>query len=57
MKRREKEQDKQEKVKLGLLPPPLPRVNMSNYMKVMGKEAIADPSRVEAEVRKIVEKR
>lgn len=47
MKRTEKEKDKQEKVKLGLMPPPLPKIKLSNYMKVLGKEAIADPSRVE----------
>ena len=47
MKRTEKEKDKQEKVKLGLMPAPLPKIKLSNYMKVMGREAIADPSRVE----------
>jgi U4/U6 small nuclear ribonucleoprotein PRP3 len=39
------------------LPPPLPKVKLSNYMKIMGKEAISDPSRVEQRVKKIVEKR
>ena len=57
MKRLDKEKDKQEKVKLGLLPAPLPKVKLSNYMKVMGKEVIADPSRVEQKVKQIVEKR
>jgi U4/U6 small nuclear ribonucleoprotein PRP3 len=57
MKRLDKEKDKQEKVKLGLLPTPLPKVKLSNYMKIMGKEAIADPSRVEQKVKAIVEKR
>ena len=47
MKRVEKEKDKSERIKLGLLPPPLPKLKLSNYMKVLGKEAIADPSRVE----------
>lgn len=47
IKRVEKEKDKQERVKLGLLPPPIPKIKLSNYMKVLGKEAIADPSRVE----------
>jgi U4/U6 small nuclear ribonucleoprotein PRP3 len=51
MKRLDKEKDKQEKVKLGLLPAPLPKVKLSNYMKIMGKEAIADPSRVEQKVK------
>lgn len=47
MKREEKQKDKQERVKLGLMPPPLPKIKLSNYMNVLGKEAIADPSRVE----------
>ena len=57
MKRIDKEKDKQEKVKLGLMPTPLPKVKLSNFMKIMSKEAISDPSRVEQKVRKIVEKR
>lgn len=57
MKRLDKEKDKQEKVKLGLLPVPPPKVKLSNYMKIMGKEAIADPSRVEQKVRSIIDKR
>ena len=57
MKRIEKEKDKQDKVKLGLLPPPKPKLKLSNYMKIMAKEAIADPSRVELQVKKIVEAR
>ncbi len=43
-KRIEKEKEKQEKVSLGLMPAPLPRVTLKNYMKVMAKEAIQDPS-------------
>jgi hypothetical protein len=39
-KRLEKEKDKQEKVQLGLAPAPQARVTMSNFMKVMAKEAI-----------------
>ncbi len=56
IKRLDKEKDKQEKIKLGLMPTPLPKVKLSNYMKIMGKEAIADPSRVEQKVKQIVEK-
>ena len=36
MKRVDKEKDKQEKVKLGLLPPQQTKIKLSNYMKVMG---------------------
>jgi len=57
MKRVEKEKDKQDKVKFGIIPPPLPRITMRNYMQVLGKEAIADPSRVEQQVKTIVQKR
>ena len=39
-KRLQKEKDKQEKVQLGLMPAPEARVTMSNFMKVMAKEAI-----------------
>jgi U4/U6 small nuclear ribonucleoprotein PRP3 len=56
-KRLEKEKEKQEKVSLGLMPVPAPRVTMSNYLRVMTKEAIADPSKCEKEVKKIVAKR
>ena len=57
IKRVDKEKDKQEKIKLGLMPTPPPKVKMSNFMKIMSKEAIADPSRVEQKVKKMVEKR
>ena len=39
-KRLQKEKDKQEKVQLGLMPAPQARVTMSNFMKVMAKEAV-----------------
>lgn len=54
-KRVDKEKDKQEKIKLGLMPTPPPKVKLSNYMKIMSKEAIADPSRVEQKVRALVD--
>ena len=56
-KRLEKEKEKQEKVSLGLMAAPLPRVTLKNYMKVMAKEAISDPSKCEQNVQKIVEQR
>lgn len=56
-KRIEKEKEKQEKISLGLLPVPPPRVTMTNYLRVMAKEAIHDPSKVEKEVKKIVAQR
>jgi len=56
-KRVEKETEKQEKVKLGLEPPPLPKIKMSNYVKIMAKEAIIDPSGAELVAKAIVQKR
>jgi len=56
-KRIEKEKEKQEKVSLGLMPVPPPRVTMTNYLRVMAKEAIQDPSKCEKEVKKIVAQR
>lgn len=56
-KRLEKERDRQEKISLGLMEAPKARVTMSNYLRVMTKEAIADPSKCEREVKKIVAQR
>lgn len=57
MKRVDKEKDKQEKIKLGLIKPPPPKVKLSNYMKIMGKEAMANPTVTEQRVKNLVEKR
>ncbi len=53
----EKEQKKQELVKLGLAPAPLPKIKMSNYQKIMGKDAINDPTATEIVAKAIIEKR
>ena len=53
-KRLEREKDKQDKIKLGLIQPPPPKLKLSNYMKILGDEAVADPTRVEREVQKQV---
>jgi len=42
---------------MGILQPPPPKVKMSNLMRVLGDEAIADPSTVERKVRQQVEQR
>ncbi|KAJ0407951.1 hypothetical protein ATCC90586_006323 [Pythium insidiosum] len=49
--RAEREKEKQDKIALGLLPPPEPKVKLSNMMKVLGEQAVADPSAVERKVR------
>ncbi|XP_063295136.1 U4/U6 small nuclear ribonucleoprotein Prp3 [Pelobates fuscus] len=55
--RREAQKELQEKVRLGLMPPPEPKVRISNLMRVLGTEAIQDPTRVEAHVRAQMAKR
>lgn len=47
----------QEKVRLGLIPPPEPKVRLTNMMRVLKSETVQDPTKVEAYVRAQVEKR
>merc|ERR1712031_81615 len=56
LKRQERTQEIRDKIKMGILQPP-PKVKMSNLMRVLGDEAIADPSTVERKVRQQVEQR
>jgi len=46
LRRSEKEKDKQERMKLGLLKPPPPKLKFNNFMRILGDEAIQDPSKV-----------
>ncbi|KAL5019959.1 hypothetical protein ScPMuIL_002851 [Solemya velum] len=55
--RQEAEKEVQEKVRLGLIPPPEPKVRMANLMRVLGTEAVQDPTKVEAHVRAQMAKR
>uniref|UniRef100_A0AAQ6IKT6 U4/U6 small nuclear ribonucleoprotein Prp3 n=1 Tax=Anabas testudineus TaxID=64144 RepID=A0AAQ6IKT6_ANATE len=55
--RREGQKEMQEKVRLGLMPPPEPKVRISNLMRVLGTEAVQDPTKVEAHVRAQMAKR
>ncbi|KAK2825555.1 hypothetical protein Q7C36_019482 [Tachysurus vachellii] len=55
--RREVQKEVQEKVRLGLMPPPEPKVRISNLMRVLGAEAVQDPTKVEAHVRAQMAKR
>jgi len=55
--RRETWKEKQEKIRLGLEPPPAPKVRISNLMRVLGVEAVQDPTKVEAHVRQQMAKR
>lgn len=45
-------QDKQDRQKMGLLPPDPPKVKLSNMMRVLTQDAIADPTKIEAQVRR-----
>ncbi|KAJ3023575.1 hypothetical protein HKX48_002448 [Thoreauomyces humboldtii] len=50
-RRLEIQKEKQDKIRLGLLPPEQSKVKISNLMMVLGNEAILDPTQVEAQVR------
>lgn len=47
----------QDQQRLGLIPPPEPRVRLSNMMRVLASAAVADPSQIEAKVRAAMEAR
>jgi U4/U6 small nuclear ribonucleoprotein PRP3 len=51
------QREKQEKIRLGFEPPPEPKVKISNLMRVLGNEAIQDPTKMEAHVREQMAKR
>lgn len=44
--------EKQDKIRMGLLPPDPPKVRIANLMRVLGTEAVQDPTKIEAEVRR-----
>ena len=55
--RREAWKEKQDKIRLGFVAPDEPKVKMSNLMRVLGTEAVQDPTKVEAHVRAQMSKR
>lgn len=55
--RREAWKEEQEKIRLGLIDPPEPKLKISNLMRVLGNEAIQDPTKIEAHVREQMAKR
>uniref|UniRef100_A0A1B6G9V8 U4/U6 small nuclear ribonucleoprotein Prp3 n=1 Tax=Cuerna arida TaxID=1464854 RepID=A0A1B6G9V8_9HEMI len=55
--RREAWKEEQEKIRLGLEPPPEPKLRISNLMRVLGTEAVQDPTKVEAHVKAQMAKR
>jgi U4/U6 small nuclear ribonucleoprotein PRP3 len=56
-RRREYQKDLQEKIKYGIIEAPKPKLKLATYMKTLSAEAIQDPTKVEMEVRKLVEER
>ena len=50
MRRAEDLKEQQAKIRLGLVPPPEPKVTRKNMMLVLGEQAIADPTAVEMKV-------
>ncbi|XP_053681187.1 U4/U6 small nuclear ribonucleoprotein Prp3 [Anopheles nili] len=55
--RREAWKEEQEKIRLGLEAPPEPKLRISNLMRVLGTEAVQDPTKIEAHVREQMIKR
>lgn len=55
--RRERWKDQQEQIRLGLIDPPEPKLRISNLMRVLGTEAVQDPTKIEAHVREQMAKR
>ena len=56
-RRREELKEQQMKVRLGLEPAAPPKVKKSNLMRVLGEEAVKDPTAVEARVNREIEER
>lgn len=50
LRRAERQREQQDLQAAGLIPPPEPRLTLSNYMKVLGDQAVLDPSKMEARV-------
>lgn len=47
-------QDKEDRIKMGLQAPDPPKVKLSNLMRVLTSEQVADPTKIEAKVRREV---
>ncbi|PXF41533.1 U4/U6 small nuclear ribonucleoprotein Prp3 [Gracilariopsis chorda] len=56
-RRQEAQKEKQEMIALGLMPPPPPKVKLSNMRRVLLTEVTADPTKVEQEVREQIDER
>ncbi|KAK1442638.1 U4/U6-associated RNA splicing factor-related protein [Babesia gibsoni] len=56
-KRQEMFKKIQDKIRVGLIPPPPPKLKLSNLMRVLKDASVADPSKVEKQVREQMEER
>ena len=56
-RRLEAQREKQDKIRMGLLPPEEPKLKLSNLMRVLGNDAIQDPTKMEAKVKEQMKKR
>ena len=57
LNRKEKVQETQDKIRMGLIKAPPPRMKLKNMMRVLGDAAVAGPSSVEQTVRSQMEQR
>lgn len=55
--RRETWKEEQEKIRLGLIAPPEPKLRIANLMRALGNEAVQDPTKIESHVREQMAKR
>jgi U4/U6 small nuclear ribonucleoprotein PRP3 len=53
-RRQEEQQDKRDRIRAGLIPPDPPKVRLANMMKVLTSDAVQDPTKLEARVRREV---
>lgn len=53
-RRQAEQQDKRDRIRMGLQAPDPPKVRLANLMKVLTSDAVQDPTRVEAKVRREV---
>ena len=56
-RRQADQKEQQAKIRLGLEPPPPPKVKKGNLMRVLGEEAVKDPTAVEARVNREIAER
>ena len=57
LRRAEKAREQQDLQAAGVIPPPEPRLTLSNFMKVMGENAVLDPSTIEKKVMEQIQAR